>query len=90
VFVAKINYVRRIPARRAVEAIFLSAHVKFALLITQPFVSGLHSLRSVVAAVFGIHVSCYILLYDERRTKAKEDRSKEMIRRKDKKRRENS
>jgi hypothetical protein len=73
VLVAKTNYVRRIPARRAVVAIFLSAHVKFALLVTQPFVSGLHSQLPTLATVFVIHVSCCILLYDERRTKAKKD-----------------
>jgi len=73
VLVAKINYVRRIPARRAVETIFISAHVKFALLVTQPFVSGLHPLLPTLATVFVIHVSFYILLYDERRTEAKKD-----------------
>ena len=91
VLVAKITYVRRTPTRRAVEVIFLSAHVKFTLLIIQPFVSGLHSLLPTLASVFVIHVSCYILLYDERRTKAKKGWNKEMMRRKDKKkRRENS
>lgn len=73
VLVVKINYVFRIPARRAVEAIFISTHVKFALLVTQSFVSGLYSLLPTLASVFVIHVSCYILLYDERRTKAKND-----------------
>lgn len=73
VLVTKINYVRRIPARRAVEAIFISAHVKFALLVTQPFVSVLYSLLPTLATVFVIHVCCYISLCDERRTKAKKD-----------------
>jgi len=71
VLVAKINYVRRIPVRRAVEAISISAHMKFAVLVTQPFVSGLYSLLPTLATVSVIHVSCYILLYDERRTKAR-------------------
>jgi hypothetical protein len=73
VLVAKITYVRRTPTRRGVEAIFMSAHVKFALLVIKPFVSGLHSLLASLASVFVIHVSRYILLYDERRTRAKKD-----------------